>query len=95
MLFVNVVVKFETLRSFLVNNPPDAKLFKGIESAFDFLSWTVILLIKSALSYDDAVLRLNQLTNQRNWSLNELSCRDISLEELFLGLFNQGEKNGE
>ena len=55
----------------------------------------IVRFLCTALSYDDAVLRLNQLTNQRNWSLNELSCRDISLEELFLGLFNQGEKNGE
>jgi len=55
----------------------------------------IVRFLCTTVSYEDAVLSISQLTKQRDWLLNELSCRDISLEELFLDLFNRGEKNGE
>ncbi|MFA6384973.1 MAG: ATP-binding cassette domain-containing protein, partial [Candidatus Omnitrophota bacterium] len=46
----------------------------------------------SAGSYDDAARSINRLVKEKNWYLRELSLREPSLEEIFLGLFKDTGK---
>ncbi|MBN1912848.1 MAG: ABC transporter ATP-binding protein [Candidatus Omnitrophica bacterium] len=46
----------------------------------------------AASSYDEAARSVSQLVKEKGWFLREISFKEPSLEELFVGLFKQAEK---
>lgn len=70
---------------FAVKNLPGLKNFNFIEETSGYQKF-----LCTAFSYDDVVRSISQLVKQKGWILREIYRKELSLEEIFLGLFNKG-----